>query len=269
MSQHSGYYSLVQFCPDPSRLESVNIGVVLYSATEKRLRVQISKSNQRIRRCFGNQDWNLLNRARKAVARQLRSQQFLTVDDFISYIAKRANMIQLTHPRPMRITDLDADTTELHKRLVGQEAPEPKRRIDGYLTKRLSEAGVSNLVKKSVSVELPEFRKPIRVPYAYQNGRFNLISPVQFDGDTDSIFAKIGKSAIEGELLFSKPHPTFGEMRLVVVGSFDHQIEASTREYVQRTFEQHRVTLYSFENLSPLVEDIKRSAEIHLIADKN
>jgi hypothetical protein len=263
MSQHSGYYSVVQFCPDPSRLESVNIGVVLYSSTEKRLQVQMSESNQRIRRCFGNQDWNLLDRARKAIARQLRSEHFMTVDELIAYIAKRANMIQLTHPRPMRITDIEADTIELHKRLVGPEPSEPKCRIAGYLTKRLFEAGVSDLVKKSVSVELPEIKKSIRVPYAYQNGRFNLISPVQFDADTEAIVTKIGKNAFEGQLLFNNRHPTFGEMRLVVVANFDSQIETSTREFVKKAFDQYNVTLYSFEDLSPLVEDIKRSAEIH------
>jgi len=187
----------------------------------------------------------------------------MTVDELIAYIAKRANMIQLTHPRPMRITDIEADTIELHKRLVGPEPSEPKCRIAGYLTKRLFEAGVSDLVKKSVSVELPEIKKSIRVPYAYQNGRFNLISPVQFDADTEAIVTKIGKNAFEGQLLFNNRHPTFGEMRLVVVANFDSQIETSTREFVKKAFDQYNVTLYSFEDLSPLVEDIKRSAEIH------
>jgi len=265
MSQNRGYYSLVQYCPDLSRLEAVNIGVVLYSSTEKRLQIKMSNNNQRIRKCFGNQDWNLLNRAQKAISRQLRSEQFQTVDELVAYIARRANMIQLTHPRPMSITDLEANTLDLHKRLVGPELLEPKSRIDGYLTRRLFEAGVSDLVKKSVSVELPDIKKSIRVPYAYQNGRFNLISPVQFDADAEAIFTKTGKNAIEGQLLFKKPHPTFGEMRLVVVANFDSKIEISTRKFVKKTFDEHSVTLYSFEDLNPLVEDIKRSAEVHSI----
>ena len=30
MNQHKGYYSLIQFCPDPSRLEGINIGVLVF-----------------------------------------------------------------------------------------------------------------------------------------------------------------------------------------------------------------------------------------------
>jgi hypothetical protein len=51
-------------------------------------------------------------------------------------------------------------------------------------------------------------------------------------------------------------------MRLVVVADFDEKIETSTRNFVKKTFEEHNVLLYSFEDLSPLVEDIKRSAEM-------
>jgi hypothetical protein len=52
-------------------------------------------------------------------------------------------------------------------------------------------------------------------------------------------------------------------MRLVVVANFDEQVETSTRDFVRKTFKEHDVILYSFEDLSPLVEDIKRSAEMH------
>jgi len=194
---------------------------------------------------------------------QLQSGRFLSIDDLGAYIAKRANIIQLTQPRPMRITDLEADMIALHRRLVEPEPVETKLGVHGFLKRRLFEAGVAELVEKSVNVEISDFKKPIRVPYAYQNGRFNLISPVQFDADAESIFTKTGKSAIEGQLLYNERHSTRGEMRLVVVANFDEQVEASTRDFVKKTFDEHSVTLYSFEDLSPLVEDIKRSAEMH------
>ncbi len=262
MSQNKGYYSLVQFCPDPSRLEGVNIGVVLYSSTERRLKVRITRDNRRIRKFFGNQDWNLLNRARTSIENQLRSEQFLTIVDLESYIAKRANIIQLSAPRPMHIADLETDLNELHNRLVGSDRLERKHRIEADLTMRLFEAGVADLVKKSVNVEVPDLKKSIRVPYAYQNGRFNLISPVQFD-DPETISTKIGKSAVEGHLLYTKRDPTYGDMRLVVVANYEEQIEDSVREFVKQTLNDHSVTVYSFEDLRPLVDDIKRSATAH------
>jgi hypothetical protein len=162
----------------------------------------------------------------------------------------------------MRITDLEIDSKELQERLVGPDHLERKHRIERDLTRRLFEAGVTDLVKKSVNVEVRDLKKSIRVPYAYQNGRFNLISPVQFD-DPESISTKIGKSAIEGELLYANCDPVFGEMRLVVVANFEDQIEDSTREFVKKTLNAHSVTVHSFEDLGPLVEDIRRSAAAH------
>ncbi|MGD0830952.1 MAG: DUF3037 domain-containing protein [Terracidiphilus sp.] len=262
MNQDKGYYSLIQFCPDPSRLEGVNIGIVVYSSSEKRVRVRITKDNRRIKKVFGNQDWRLLNRAKASIESQLQSEHFVTIGDLEAYIAKRANIIQLTAPRSVRITDLETVSKELQNRLVGPDLLERKHRIEGDLRKRFFEAGVVDLVQKSVNVEVPDLKKSIRVPYAYQNGRFNLISPVQFD-DPETISSKIGKSAIEGQLLYSHLDPNFGEMRLVVVANFEEQIVDSTREFVKRTLIAHSVTVYSFEDLRPLVDDIRQSAAAH------
>jgi len=263
MNHPKGYYSLIQFCPDLSRLEGVNIGLALYSLSEKRVLVQITRDNHRIRRFFGNQDWRLINRGKTSIRNQLASQQFPGIEEFEAYISKRANFIQLTAPRAMRITDPRTDINELYDRLVGRDHVERKRRINGDLTKRLSEAGVMDMVEKSVDVEIPEVKKSIRVPYGYQNGRFNLISPVQFDADPEMIIGKTGKSAIEGQLLYKNRHPAFGEMQLVVVAGFDPQVEASTQDFVKRTLQEHNVELYSFENLGPLLNDIRRSAKAH------
>jgi hypothetical protein len=263
MSQHGGYYSLVQFCPDSSRLEGVNIGVLLYCSREQRLQVLFSRNNQRIRKFFGNQNWDFVNRAKKSIEDQLKTQRFQDVSELNAYISKRANAVQLTPLRPMRILDIRADAELLYRRLVGRDPIERKRRIDGYLTDRLILAGVDGLVTKSVSVEIPDFNRSIRVPYAYQNGRFNLISPVQFDPDPEAIFAKTGKCALEGKLLYKNRHPGFGEMRLVVVANFADQVENSDREFVRKTFEEHSVSLHTFEKLDLLVNDIKHSAEMH------
>ncbi len=67
MNQRKGYYSLIQFCPDPSRLEGVNIGVLVYSPENGALKFRITQKNQRIRKFFGQQNWDFLNRAREAM----------------------------------------------------------------------------------------------------------------------------------------------------------------------------------------------------------
>jgi hypothetical protein len=264
MSEQTCYYSLIQFCPDPSRLEGVNVGVGLYSPSEKRVLVKITRTNLRIKRFFGNQNWPLINRAKTSVENQLKSQQFSDVEDFKSYISKRANSIQLSSPRSVRIADSQRSLQELFERLVGPEAPERRTRINGLLTKRFREAGVASMVERPLPIEIPGIDTHIQVPYAYQNGCFNLIAPVQFDSSPD-IMAKTGKSAIEGKLLNERPHPTLGQMCLVVVANFDEQIKSSTREFISRTLSDHSVKLYSFDNLGPLVDDIRHSAAAHKV----
>jgi hypothetical protein len=263
MNNQRGYYSLIQFCPDQSRLEGVNVGVVLYSPADQKLEVLVAPDNRRIRKFFGNRDWDFVNRAKASIEHQLRLQSFHTVSDLADYIARRANVIQLTPLRPMRITSICADARALYLRLVGRDPIERRRRIDGILTKRLIEAGVDGLVRKSVSVKIPSFNRAIHAPYGYQNGRFNLITPVLFDPEAGDILAKTGKSAIEGQMLYRHSDPDLGEMRLVVIAKFTDRVENSDRDFVRRTFEEHSVKLHTFEDFDPLVDDIRRSARLH------
>lgn len=262
MNQPSGFYSLIQFCPNLSRLESINVGIVVYSSRDMRLQVQMTKGYQRIRKFFGTQDWHLIKRAKASIKSQMTSQRFLSVEDLKAYIAKRANIIQMTPPRSVEISDLTEDTRRLYRELVETESIDRKDRVDVCLTNRLAAEGVIDLVRKSINVRLPGIGRSIRAPYGYQNGRFNLISPVQFE-DSEFLIAKMGKSAIEGELLYEKSNPEFGEMRLVVVANFDNQIDSAARDLVVRTLKNHQVTTYLFDNLDPLMEDIRSSAALH------
>jgi hypothetical protein len=263
MNQNKGYYSLIQFCPDPSRLEGINIGVLVFSPESGKLKFRLTENNQRIRNVFGKQDWDFLNRAKQSVEHRLGTERFASISDLESYVSKRANLIQLTPLRPMRISDIEHDVFALYKRLVGPDKRERKLRIATHLSQSFFDAGVADLVEKSVSVEIPDFDEPIRVPFGYQNGRFNLISPIQFKPDAEDILTKTGKSAIEGQLLYKNCDPRLGDMRLVVVAKFAEKNESSSEELVKRILDEHQVKLYTFANIAPLIEDIRKSAMQH------
>jgi hypothetical protein len=262
MNQQKGYYSLIQFCPDPSRLEGINIGVVLYSSETGRLELRWSQSNRRIRRVFGQQDWNFLDRVRESVQTGLQLEKFETVRDLEGYIAKRANVIQLTPLRPLKIGKIQEDVSDIYRRLVEPEPIERRHRITTYLSRKFVEAGVEGLMQKSISIEVTAYKHPIRAPYGYQNGRFNLISPIQFNSE-DDVLLTAGKSALGGRLLYENPDPERGPLRLIVVAKFADRSEDASRELVRKVFEEHEVCLHTFENIEPLVEDIKKSAETH------
>ena len=59
-----GYYSIIQYCPDLSRLEAANIGVLLFCPEVRFIRAKTSAGNDRIRRFFGT---DILDKERLAL----------------------------------------------------------------------------------------------------------------------------------------------------------------------------------------------------------
>jgi hypothetical protein len=262
MNSMNGYYSLVRYCPDPSRQEFVNIGVAIYSPQLKQVKIQLSPDNRRLSQVFGKQDLRFVNRLKKSLEESLKRESFGTIGEVESYIGRSANAIQLGPLRSLKISNISDDLAHLFERLVG-ERPERKPLIQRYLGQRLSEAGVESLVQKGVSVDIPSFDQSIRVPFAYQNGRYNLITPVEFAVDVRDIFSKAGEKAIEGQELYQTPDPNLGELRLVVVAKFADETGVSARAKVGAILACHNVEMHTFDNMEPLVEDIRKAAVQH------
>ena len=53
MKPQKGYYSLLQFCPDVSRLEAANLGVVLFCPDSNFLEAKTSRSVRRAEKLVG------------------------------------------------------------------------------------------------------------------------------------------------------------------------------------------------------------------------
>jgi len=64
-----GYYSIVQYCPDPSRLEAVNIGLALFCPECSFLKVRFGRRKTRVDQLFGKQDWGLSKVRRRRLTR--------------------------------------------------------------------------------------------------------------------------------------------------------------------------------------------------------
>jgi hypothetical protein len=111
-----------------------------------------------------------------------------------------------------------------------------------------------------VTVHPPALPKAFRAPFAYQNGRLNLIEPVQFEGQTPgAVFNRASVLAVEGELLEEYKDPQYGDLALVVVARFAPDQEQE-RTSAATVFEKHRVPMYTLGTLEPLIEDIRRHA---------
>jgi hypothetical protein len=256
MKPHKGWFSIVQFCPDANRLESANIGVVLFCPALEFLDVRIASGNQRIIKFFGSKefDFDLVSSFKKGLKERLHKERECIVDheQLLDFIDRRANQIRISPPRSIRVTSPEKQIDELFAELVGGPIRR-ERRVNDRLTRSLEQPVLEPKLYKSVPIQVPIDGRQLRVPYAFQNGRFNLIQPVGFRSDNPLQTAY--RYAVEGESIYQTKHDEFGDMRLLVVGSFRTKADES-RHIVARVLEANHVSLYSMDEVDKLVEEI-------------
>jgi hypothetical protein len=204
---------------------------------------------------------------KRSLEESLKRQTFASPAAFEAFISRNANSVQLGPLRSMKIQDFASDLAALMERLV-DETPDRRPRLQRALRERFIEAGVESLVEKQVTVDIPTFEQSIRVPYAYRNGRYNLITPVEFTADVRDIFSKAGEKAIEGQELYETADPYHGSLHLVVVAKFADQTQEPARLKVQQIFGQHNVVMHTFDDMALLLEDIRKSAFEHGVLEE-
>ena len=269
MKPTEGYYCLIQYCPDLSRLEAANIGVLLFCPDRLFLQARTARDNRRIRHFFGREghDWSQINSFKVGIEERLEVEQenVHTVEDLQHFIQLRANQIQITAPRPMRVENPSQDLDQLFRDLVGGAhrkqggASKPFKRCVGD---RFSNAGLDSKIARDLMIHVPISNESLKIPYGYQNGRFNLIQPVTF-ASKESSYA-IGKAcrfAVEGRSLYSEAHPKYGQLQLVVVGRFLSQ-SVDTNSDIRRILSEHQVHLYTEDKLPVLIDEIRRTGKV-------
>ena len=266
MSPARGYYCIIQYCPDLSRLEAANIGVLLFCPDRDFLEARTSSDNARIRHFFGDEghDWVRINSYKLGIEERLKVEkdQLRTLDDLQGFIARRANLIQITPPRPMKVSDPEKDLDQLFRDLVsGQARVNRGPSLKGFLRQKFTTAGLDNKIQTDIRVKVPISERQIEFPYGYQNGRFNLIQLAGFQA-TNPEHAKITacRYAVEGESLYENPDPRLGSLQLVLVGKFGSK-QSESRSGVERILKQHHVRLFAATEVDRLVDEIRRTAK--------
>lgn len=268
MKPTKGYYSLIQYCPDLGRLEAANIGVLLFCPEQMFLEARVSPSNGRIRDFFGNKghDWQRINSLKQGICERVKREQAAIrgVEDLEKFIAQRANLIQITAPRPMKVTDPNADLEQLFKELVGETGKRSSgKSLKKMIDERFRNAHLDRKIRRDVVIEVPAFKKPVEFPFGFKNGRFNLISAVSFKSDdVDQNVLMACKYAVEGRWLYDKPEPEeeLGRLQLVVVGQFQNS-DHEAPQAVERVFREYKVKLYRDTDLHVLVDEIHRNGK--------
>lgn len=122
MQGHKGYYSLIQYCPDLGRRESVNIGVLLLCPELSFMKALTDVELRRVCDCFAPTDAERreVEAMRESIERRLiaEASNISSLDDLISFVRSRGNAIQLTEPRPTKVNDPEKDLGTLFTQLV-------------------------------------------------------------------------------------------------------------------------------------------------------
>ena len=96
----------------------------------------------------------------------------------------------------------------------------------------------------------------LEVPYGFQNGRFNLIRPVEFTQQSDSRIKNAAcVHAVEGLSLFRHPDPQLGNMQLVVVANFSN-VASDGANSVKSILAEGEVRMFTSDRLDDLKTEI-------------
>jgi len=269
MESSKGYYCLIQYCPDLSRLEAANIGVILFCPEREFIRAKTAQGNGRVRRFFGSQDndWTQINAIKNSIENRLEvaGHDFKSLDDLTNFISTRANEIQITPPRPMKVLEPEKDLEELFEELVGGRSKEPLKYsappVEKTLAKTFREKEVEEFIQRDVTVTVPAFHKALTVPFGFQNGRFNLIQPVSFHQTMESRVVDVAcRHAVEGRSLYEHPDEKLGDLQLIVVGSFAAE-SSEYKDLVSDILKENKVALHSIDEVQTLIEEIKTTGK--------
>lgn len=273
MNPKRGYYSLVQFCPDHSRMEAANVGVVLFCPELSFIEARTSSGNDRPRKFFGshNIDPKFLDWAKKGLEERIRveADSFKTIRDLEHFVNTRGNELVLTSPRPVKVFDPEEELQTLFEELAGdrkRKAAEKRNEVQALdLTfKKLHKEGRAKL---RWDIKIPKVNRNLRVPYAYKNGIWNLIKPQTFGtknlaSSTDMAM----KLSVEGHLI-RKYSPEDQKRELIVVPSFGSgalesgmKKEEEVRSSVSAILEEYKIQTINAHDIPDFIRRIEEEA---------
>jgi len=267
MNPVKGHYSIVQYCPDLARRETVNIGVVLLVPERAFLQTRMVADNERVRHFFGTSgdDAKLLSEFKKSFAARIETEhgRVTTLESFKKFIDTRGNQIQLTEPAFVKVRECEETIVQLFAQLVGGKAkPHKRESFAKSLQTRFEAAKVADLIETNVPISVPILERETKVPFAFQNCEFHLLQPVTFAADREeSNFNRALKYSMEGKILQDNPDDEYGQLKFNVIGRFASMSDPSI-PIVRKVLEESNVRLYLDHDLSGLVDVIRRTGKL-------
>jgi hypothetical protein len=189
---------------------------------------------------------------------EVENQSFPTIEDLQQFVATRGNDIVITQLRPMKVVAPDSDLENLFKELVGERersSHDGERSHIPELDREMQSDRIRQKLKLNLRIQLPIFERPILIPYAFRNGKLNLIKPQRFSSEKTAL-SIASALAVDGSLLAR--YPADGLSReLIVVSSFD-DASRPLRPKVGELLDSFRVRHVPIENIGSLIREIEQ-----------
>ena len=230
-----GFYCLIQYCPDFSRAETANVGLMLFQpepvASAVRIVNDVRPAMKRLGR--GGDAATLLGSV-QSMAYRIEREQFRSLEVLEKFVRTRGNQIQLTMPRSMRIDAIERDVENLFAEIVDATRP-PERAVGKQMPPLLRAfTALATRMPERVLIDhdfhVRDLGIPIHADYAYKNGRWNIVREMPTAKDLVALRSSAMGLSKEGELVRKLED---GEGALVVVATTSARSEkAAEREQV-------------------------------------
>lgn len=265
MTPARGYYSIVQYCPDPARFEAANVGVVLLCPDRGFVDMRYAKDNARVTRFFerGVYDISRLNLYKKGLAERIREGgEIESRESFATFASLQVNLLRLTPPAFCRVEEpCKAVLERLFQDLVGETTAAVKQTgLKSRLRDAFRASGLlDTVVREEVHVRVPAFRREEEFPFAWTNGKTNLIEPVRFMAERhDAIESAAAKRAVAGQSLRHADDSDLGPCELNVVGQF-RATDAEAKATVKAILAEAGVPLIDAASLPQYLQTIRNT----------
>lgn len=265
MTMSTGWYSLIQVCPDFARAETVNVGIYLFCTEPHTATVLLTHDFRRAGSLLKHTGVELaaVKESASRIARRLESARFQSVEEFEQFARSRGNALQLTSPRSIRVDDPDRVARALMDELVApvvdlHESREALTRIpvlhDAFVRLSLEQPGRVTLEPR---FDVPELGMHLGSDYAYTNGRVNMVDVIDVPRNASASERRALELNSRGEAVAKYVDGGRARLTIVAVDSGRGDTEAS------RVFDKILTALHGSElvheaDISRFVERVER-----------
>src|ERR1043165_5159149 len=111
------------------------------------------------------------------------------------------------------------------------------------------------------NVQVPICDLRLQIPYAYQNGVWNLVKPHRFSAQEGPALGAAMRLAIEGDLLKKHGQDSEGEKHLIVIPAFEKkEVNQHLERKVEQVLQEYDVDTVSENRIADFAAHVQQTA---------